>query len=187
MPKEYDWNAAIRRFLSRNYSRERAFALTSQLDEFPPSPEADFLIEAVSELLLAYENQRQLDLNPKASKSYPLIDDADFEKDIPDMARRYLELPGVQAPGVLNYLCGAVLDTELHLLAREMKEPRDVIAGGGFQAAVAIFLQSLFGKIFAWVFNFVILALAALAALAGFHWVAGGQKRDQSRRMEMKF
>jgi len=96
-------------------------------------------------------------------------------------------LPGVQAPGVLNYLCGAVLDTELHLLAREMKEPRDVIAGGGFQAAVAIFLQSLFGKIFAWVFNFVILALAALAALAGFHWVAGGQKRDQSRRMEMKF
>ncbi len=51
MRKEHDWNAAIRAFLSRNYSPEKALALTSQLDEFPRSPEANYLIDAISELL----------------------------------------------------------------------------------------------------------------------------------------
>ena len=39
---------------------------------------------------------------------------------------------------------------------------------------MAMFSYRLFGRISAWVFNFVILALAALAALAGFPWVAIG-------------
>ena len=175
MRKEYDWKAAIEGFLSRNYSPERAIALTSQLDEFPRSPEADFLIEAVSELLDAYENQRQLDLNPKSRKGYPLIDDADFKKEIPDMARRYLELPEVQAPGVTNYLCCALLDTELHPLAREMKDPRaSISSAGGPQAALTMFSHSGLGRVFWWFTIFVFLALAALAAFAGFRWVAIG-------------
>ena len=69
------------------------------------------------------EDQRQLALNPKSGRSYPLIDDADFKNEISDVASRYLELPNVQAPGVTNYLCCALLDTELYPLAREMKAP----------------------------------------------------------------
>jgi hypothetical protein len=175
MRKKYDWKAALRRFISKNYSADRALALTRQLDEFIRPPETDFLIGSVSELLDAYENQRELDLNPKSTKSRPLIDDADFKEEIPDMAHRYLELPGVQAPGVTNYLCCALLDTELYPLAREMKDPTDAISSaGGPQVARVMFSHSLFGRIFAWFINFIFLALAALAALAGFPWVAIG-------------
>jgi hypothetical protein len=81
----------------------------------------------------------------------------------------------VQSPGVTNYLSCALLDTELYPLAREMKDPRDVISSaGGPHVAMAMFSQSLFGRISAWFTTFVILALAALAALAGFRWVAIG-------------
>ena len=81
----------------------------------------------------------------------------------------------MQSPGVTNYLSCALLDTELYPLAREMKDPRDVISSaGGPHVAMAMFSQSLFGRISAWFTTFVILALAALAALAGFRWVAIG-------------
>lgn len=59
MSKKFDWDAAIRRFISRNYSPDKALALTRQLNKpLPRPPEADFLIDAISELLEAYENQR---------------------------------------------------------------------------------------------------------------------------------
>jgi hypothetical protein len=174
MPEQSDWKAALRRFISKNYSADRALALTRQLNEYLRPPEVAFLIEAVSELLDAYENQRKLDLNPKSTKSWPLIDDADFKQEIPDMARRYLKLPGVQAPGVTNYLCCALLDTELYPLAREMKDPSDAISSaGGPQLARAMFSQSLFGRISAFT-SFIILALSAFAALTGFRWAAIG-------------
>jgi len=66
MPKKFDWDAALRRFISRNYGPDKALALTSQFDETFRPPEADFLIGPVSELLEAYENQRALDRDPIA-------------------------------------------------------------------------------------------------------------------------
>jgi hypothetical protein len=177
---EFDRNAAIRRFISRNYtgtSADKGFALTRQLDECVPlgSHESDFLLGAMGDLLEAYENQRAMDRNPKSTESWPRIDDADFKKEIPDMARRYLELPDVQAPGMTNYLSCALLDTELYPMAREMKDPRNLISSaGGPQVVMVMFSHSLFGRIFAWFITFIFLALAALATLAGFHWVAIG-------------
>ncbi len=180
MRREFDREAAIRRFISRNYtgtSADKGLALKRQLDECAPfgSVESDFLLGALGELLEAYENQRAVDRNPKSTESWPRIDDADFKKGIPDIAHRYLELPDVQAPGVTNYLCCALLDTELYPLAREMKGPRNVISSaGGPQVAMAMFSHSLFGRIFTWFINFIFLTLAALAVLAGFLWVAIG-------------
>lgn len=164
----------------KNYtgaSADKGLALKRQLDESVlfGSDESEFLLGTIGELLEAYENQRAVDRNPKLTERWPRIDDADFKKEIPAIARRYLELPDVQAARVTYFLCCALLDTELYPLARDMKDPRNVIGSvGGPQVAMLMFSHSLFGRIFTWSINFIFLMIAALAALAGFLWVAIG-------------
>jgi hypothetical protein len=124
----FDLEKAVRRFVDSvladdDVSRKRYRNLLE--DDF--SEAALFLRRDIGMILEAYTNQR---IEPAANMPnavWPCIDHCEFKADIPRIAERYLSLSELHADRVSDFLCGALLDSEIYPLAREMENPRLVL------------------------------------------------------------
>jgi hypothetical protein len=174
---EFDTARAVKQLIANTFTGRYAaqgILLSKQIDQpFSRSEAARFILDSVGELLTAYENERLAKKNPNATGLWPRIDDADFKQDIIGIAKRYIDLPDLHAPGMTRLLACAVMDTELYPLAREMEDPAMAMARvGGPKVALAMFSQTTFGRISGWIVSVVILGIAAVSWFLGLSWLA---------------
>jgi hypothetical protein len=92
------------------------------LSELPAAETVfDELEEQFKFIRQAYENQRAYERTGK--HQWPRIDDAEFKGELPEIASLYLSTPGFQSAPRTDFLCKALLDTEIYPLKREMEDP----------------------------------------------------------------
>jgi hypothetical protein len=122
----------------------------------PPMAWLAEIAKSLSRFAEAYANQRATPASKMPNAVWPCIDHSDFKAEIPHIAYRYTLLPALHAKRISDFLCRALLDSEIYPLARDMDNPATVLSkavgpgatfylqkharGGGWATAGAILL-----------------------------------------------
>jgi hypothetical protein len=137
------------------------------------SPVADFFNNDIGLVLEAYASQRAADPKSMPNAIWPCIDHAEFKIEIPRIAETYLRLTEIHVPPITNFLCRALLDSEIYPLGREVNDPVSAIASAsGPRVAAAVLDQQSASAVATWMGGIALLVVAALFAIAEVNWLA---------------
>jgi hypothetical protein len=147
----FDRGEAVRRLIDFAFGDDEParMAYRKMLDEAdkadrdPPSPgqlayriilgedffnQANFLRNDLGLVLEAYANQHATPASKMPNAIWPCIDHSEFKVEIPHIAYRYALLPALRAKRISDFLCRALLDSEIYPLAREVDNPASVLS-----------------------------------------------------------
>jgi hypothetical protein len=91
------------------------------------SDHANFLWNDLGMVLEAYANQQATPASQMPNAVWPCIDHSEFKQEIPHVAYRYMLLSALHEKKLTEFLCRALLDSEIYPLAREMDKPASAL------------------------------------------------------------
>jgi hypothetical protein len=167
--EHFNRDVAVQRFIDWVTTDETTRQRYRSVIEDDFSEGTDFLRHDLGMVLEAYANQRTEPSNKMPNAVWPCIDHSEFKADIPRVAYRYLSLTELHSDRFSDFLCRALLDSEIYPLAREMEHPRSILPAAIGHVAAYNLEANEKGSAFATI-GAVLLLLAAiyLGALAAY-------------------
>ena len=169
----FDRDEAVRRLIDFAFGDDEPGRRTyRKLLEEDVAPEANFLRDDLGMVLEAYANQRTTPPSKMPNAVWPCIDHSEFKAEIPHIAYRYTLLSTLRAKRITDFLCRALLDSEIYPLAREMDNPHSVLASTVGQRATLQLQKQEKGSGWATAGGIFLLLVAGIFALAGVFLVS---------------
>jgi hypothetical protein len=103
---------------------------------------------------------------------WPCIDYSEFKAEIPHIAYRHTLLPGLRAKRISDFLCRALLDSEIYPLAREVDNPAIVLSNAVGPGATFHLQKHARGSGWATAGAILLILIAIIFALAGIFVVS---------------